>query len=67
MAQAVSFLVYSVKDVVKARSVFDTFLGAAIGDQGIGLDPHGHSKRVIGPIATVKDPDGNVIGLRGAK
>lgn len=103
-------IIYPVKDLAKAKALYGALLGVApemdepyyvgfrVGDQDIGLDPHGHSQGMTGPvgyydvddikgslellleagaevqqatrdvgggklIATVKDPDGNSIGL----
>jgi predicted enzyme related to lactoylglutathione lyase len=109
--EAITLLVYPVKDVARAKKVYSTlfgvepyadapyYVGFRIGDQEIGLDPNGHKKGMSGPIgyrnvsdikqslqdlaaagaqvheeikdvgggtliASVKDPDGNVTGLR---
>jgi predicted enzyme related to lactoylglutathione lyase len=110
MTSGMKTVVYPVKDLDRAKTVFGSLLGAApimdepyyvqfnIAGQEIGLDPHGHDKGMTGPvgywqvddieaslkglidagaevqqapsdvgggrlIATVKDADGNVIGL----
>ncbi|HET9920300.1 MAG TPA: VOC family protein [Ktedonobacteraceae bacterium] len=110
MSQGISLFVYPVKDLAQAKTLYSTFLGVEpyvdgpyyvgfrVGDQEIGLDPHGHRKGMTGPlgyrevhdirqslqrlldagaqvqqevqnvgggklIATVKDADGNLIGL----
>lgn len=110
MSQGICLLVYPVKDLTRARALYRTLLGVEpyadtpyyvgfrVGDQEIGLDPHGHDKGMTGPIgywpvsdikeslrslldagaqiqqeakdvgggkliASIKDADGNVIGL----
>lgn len=110
MSQGVSVLIYPVKDLARATSLFREFLGAEpymespyyvgyrAGDQEIGLNPHGQIEGLTGPIAfrtvddirtslqrlldaggqaeqevtdvgggkltaTVRDADGNVLGL----
>src|SRR5215217_6547479 len=110
MTPAIRTIIYPVKDLAQAKTLYSTLLGLApimdeayyvgfrVGDQDIGLDPHGHSQGLTGPvgywhvddikkslkalldagaeahqevkdvgggklIATVKDTDGNGIGL----
>jgi predicted enzyme related to lactoylglutathione lyase len=110
MTARISTIIYPVKDLAQAKTLYSTLVGVApvmdepyyvgfrVGDQDIGLDPHGHSKGMAGPvsywnvndinaslrllldagatmqqavsdvgggklIASVKDPDGNIIGL----
>ena len=110
MASGVYVVVYPVKDLDRAKSLFGALLGAEpahdspyyvqfeIGDQRLGLDPNGHTRGFPGSvgywevadinaklqellaagatehespkdvgngalIASVKDGDGNVIGL----
>jgi predicted enzyme related to lactoylglutathione lyase len=110
MSQAISLVVYPVKDLGKAKALYSKWLGTEpyadapyyvgyrVGEQEIGLDPNGHAQGMAGPlgyvqvqdikkslkelldagaktqqdvknvgggrlIATVKDPDGNLIGL----
>jgi len=107
----ISLVVFPVKDLDKAKGFFTSLLGIEpyadapyyvglrVGNQEIGLDPHGHEKGMTGPVpywqvndisrviqilveaggqineevrdvgggvlvATVKDNDGNIIGLR---
>lgn len=102
--------IYPVKDIAQAKTLYSKFLGVEpimdeayyvgfrVGDQDVGLDPHGHSQGMTGPVgyyhvedikkslqllldagaqaqqevkdvgggkltASVKDADGNVIGL----
>jgi predicted enzyme related to lactoylglutathione lyase len=110
MAQAFSVIVYPVKDLDRAKALFQTLLGTEpyadspyyvgfrLGDQEVGLNPHGQIEGLTGPTcfrnvddiraslqalidagaqtqqdvrdvgggkltATVRDPDGNVLGL----
>jgi predicted enzyme related to lactoylglutathione lyase len=110
MTQGIQLVVFPVKDLARAATLFATFLGVQpymsqpyyvgfrIGDQEVGLDPYGHGKGMNGPlgyvevddiraslqrlldagaeaqqdvndvgggklIATVRDADGNVLGL----
>jgi predicted enzyme related to lactoylglutathione lyase len=110
MTSGIRTIVFPVKDLTGAKTLFGTLVGAApyadeayyvgfrVGDQEIGLDPNGHSQGMTGPVgywhvediekslellldagaetqqavrdvgggklvATVTDPDGNVIGL----
>lgn len=110
MDQGIRLIVYPVKDLTRAKTLYSKFLGAEpyaegpyyvgfrVGDQEIGLDPNGHKQGMMGPIgyvyvkdikksrqllldagahahqeikdvgggrliATVKDADGNIIGL----
>lgn len=110
MDQGIRLIVYPVKDLTQAKTLYGKFLGAEpyvegpyyvgfrVGDQEIGLDPNGHKQGMTGPIgyvyvkdikksrqllldagahahqeikdvgggrlvATVKDADGNIIGL----
>lgn len=110
MDQGIRLLVYPVKDLTRAKTLYGKFLGTEpyaegpyyvgfrVGDQEIGLDPNGHKQGMTGPIgyvyvkdikksrqllldagahahqeikdvgggrlvATVKDADGNIIGL----
>jgi predicted enzyme related to lactoylglutathione lyase len=111
MSQSLKTTIYPVKDIAKAKALYGTLLGTEpyadtpyyvgfrVGDHEIGLDPHGHSQGMTGPIsylevdditatlktlvdagavvqqepkdvgggmmiASVKDDDGNVTGLR---
>ncbi len=111
MIQGIKLVVYPVKDLAQAKTLYskllgvepyadgDYYVGFRVGDQEIGLDPNGHNKGVTGPlvdrqvndlkkslqefleagaqlqgkvqdvgggmlIATIKDADGNVSGLR---
>src|SRR5437764_5937432 len=62
MNQGISLFVYPVKDIAQARTLYSKFLGVEpyvdgayyvgfrVGNQEIGLDPHGHSKGMTGPI-----------------
>ena len=110
MNQGIRTVIYPVKDLAQAKTLYRTLLGVEpygdeayyvgfrVGDQEIGLDPHGHPQGTTGPvgyfhvsdirqslqalvdagahtqqevkdlgggklIASVKDADGNIIGL----
>ena len=107
MNQGVKTIVYPVKDLTRAKALFGKLLGVKpyaddsyyvgfkVGDQDVGLDPHGHKDGMTvyyhvddikqslqllvdsgaqvlqevkdigggGLIASVKDADGNIIGL----
>ncbi len=110
MTEGVRTIIYPVKDLARATTLYSTLLGVKpyadqayyvgfnVAGQEIGLDPHGHSQGMTGPvcywnvddirkslaalldagaetnqevkdvgggklIASVKDADGNVIGL----
>ncbi|HET8579525.1 MAG TPA: VOC family protein, partial [Nitrospiraceae bacterium] len=107
MSQGVSTIIYPVKDMARAKTLFRKLLGVEpyadqpyyvgfrVGDQEIGLDPNGHKARMTGYyhvdniqqslrslldagaeiqqeikdvgggrlIASVRDADGNIIGL----
>ena len=110
MDQGIGTIIYPVKDISKAKTLYSLLLGAEpnvdtpyyvgykVGNQDIGLDPNGFKQGMTGPvgyyhvsdikgnlqslqdagavilqdardvgggklIATLKDTDGNVIGL----
>jgi predicted enzyme related to lactoylglutathione lyase len=110
MTQAISVIIYPVKDLAPAKRVYQEYLGTEpyadapyyvgfrIGDQEVGLNPHGHAEGMNGPVAfravddiraslkslldagaqtqqdvkdvgggkltaTVRDADGNILGL----
>ncbi len=110
MTSVIRTVIYPVKDLAHAKTLYGTlvgvepyadeayYVGFRVGDQEVGLDPHGHSKGMTGPvgyfyvadieeslnlllaagaeaqqaisdlgggklIASVKDADGNIIGL----
>ncbi|MGH2585293.1 MAG: VOC family protein [Dehalococcoidia bacterium] len=110
MASGIKTVIYPVKDLVQAKTLYRALVGAEpfadeayyvgfmVGDQQIGLDPQGHSQGMTGPVpywhvddlqeslkglldagaepqrevsdlgggklmASVKDADGNIIGL----
>jgi len=62
MPEGISLIVYPVKDVAAAKALYRTLLGTEpyadtpyyvgfrVGDQEIGLDPHGHQQGLTGPI-----------------
>ncbi len=63
MNQGVSTVIYPVKDIAQAKTLYSKLLGVEpyadaayyvgfrVGDQEIGLDPHGHNKGMTGPVA----------------
>ena len=110
MNQGIRTVIYPVKDIARAKTLYSTLLGIEpytdeayyvgfrVGDQDIGLDPNGHNQGMTGLvgyfhvsdiqqslhalvdagaqtqqevrdlgggklIASVKDADGNIIGL----
>ena len=110
MTSGIATVIYPVNDLARAKAFYTTFLGVEpyvdspyyvgfnVGGQDIALDPRGHSKGMIGPIAyahvsdiqerfmllldagaevvqaisdvgggkliaSVKDADGNIVGL----
>jgi predicted enzyme related to lactoylglutathione lyase len=80
MAEALTIVVYPVKDIERAKALYSSFLecepyvaspyytGFRIGDQEIGLDPNGHAKGQTGPIGyrEVKDIKTTLQGLQSA-
>ncbi|GAC1429959.1 MAG: VOC family protein [Ktedonobacteraceae bacterium] len=62
MSQGISLLVYPVKDLTHAKTLYSKLLGVEpyvdgayyvgfrVGEQEIGLDPNGHNKGMTGPI-----------------
>jgi predicted enzyme related to lactoylglutathione lyase len=77
MTQGMKTIIYPVRDLAAAKAVYSRLLGVEptmdqayyvgfdIGDQHVGLDPHGHSKGLTGPLAYwhVDDIDGSVKAL----
>jgi predicted enzyme related to lactoylglutathione lyase len=69
MKQGMRLLVYPVRDIARARALYNEVLGVEpyadrpyyvgfrTGDQEIGLDPNGHAKGMTGPIAYVEVDD----------
>jgi predicted enzyme related to lactoylglutathione lyase len=63
MTAGTKTVIYPVKDLAQAKTLYTTLLGVApmmdepyyvgyrVADQDIGLDPHGHSKGMTGPVA----------------
>jgi predicted enzyme related to lactoylglutathione lyase len=80
MAEGIKRLIFPVKDLAQAKTLFTTLLGAEpyvdqpyyvgykAGDQELGLDPHGHNKGLTGPVGywTVSDIRASVESLVGA-
>src|SRR6266849_5700198 len=62
MNQGIRTVIYPVKDVAQAKKLYSKLLGVEpyvdeayyvgfrVGDQEIGLDPHGHNKGITGPV-----------------
>ncbi len=62
MNKGIKLVVYPVKDIAKAKTLFSKLLGQKpyvdgayyvgykVGDQEIGLDPNGHKQGLTGPI-----------------
>jgi predicted enzyme related to lactoylglutathione lyase len=62
MNQGISLVVYPVKDIAQAKTVYSTLLGVdpyvdqpyyvgfRVGDQEVGLDPNGHKQGMTGPL-----------------
>jgi predicted enzyme related to lactoylglutathione lyase len=60
MSEGMKTVIYPVSDLAKAKAMFSAVLGAAptmdepyyvqfnVGDQSIGLDPHGHKSGAVG-------------------
>ena len=62
MNQGIRTVIYPVKDIAQAKTLYRTLLGVEpymdeayyvgfrVGDQEIGLDPNGHRKGMTGPV-----------------
>jgi predicted enzyme related to lactoylglutathione lyase len=62
MEQGIGVFIYPVSDLAQAKTLYHTLLGVEpyvdeayyvgfrVGDQEIGLDPHGHRKGMTGPV-----------------
>jgi predicted enzyme related to lactoylglutathione lyase len=62
MTAGMKTVIYPVTDLARAKALYSTLLGVApamdeayyvgfrVGDQDIGLDPHGHSQGMTGPV-----------------
>jgi predicted enzyme related to lactoylglutathione lyase len=69
MKQGMQLVVYPVKDIARAKTLYRQVLGVEpyadqpyyvgfrTGDQEIGLDPNGHAKGMAGPIGYVEVDD----------
>lgn len=63
MNQGVSTIIYPVKDIAQAKALYRQLLGVEpymdepyyvgfkVGNQDIGLDPHGYNKGMTGPVS----------------
>lgn len=62
MTSGLKTVIYPVKDLARAKTLYGKLLGVApyadeayyvgfrVGDQELGLDPHGHSQGMTGPV-----------------
>ena len=62
MTSGLNTIIYPVKDLARTKKLYSQLLGVApyadesyyvgfrVGNQEIGLDPHGHSKGMTGPV-----------------
>jgi catechol 2,3-dioxygenase-like lactoylglutathione lyase family enzyme len=62
MNKGITLVIYPVKDLAKAKTLYSNFLGIKpyadfpyyvgykVGDQEIGLDPNGHKQGMMGPV-----------------
>jgi predicted enzyme related to lactoylglutathione lyase len=62
MSQGIRTIIYPVKDIAQAKTLYSTLLGTEpsmdepyyvgfkVGDQDIGLDPNGHNQGMTGPV-----------------
>ena len=62
MNQGIKTVIYPVKDITQAKTLFSKLLGVepymdeayyvgfTVGDQDIGLDPNGHKQGMTGPV-----------------
>ncbi|MGH7517454.1 MAG: VOC family protein [Gemmatimonadales bacterium] len=62
MSQGIRTFIYPVKDIAQAKTLYSRLLGVEpymdeayyvgfrVGDQEIGLDPHGHTQGMTGPV-----------------
>ncbi len=80
MNQGLSLIVYPVKDLDRAKKLYATLLGTEpyadtpyyvgfrVGEQEIGLNPHGHIDDLTGPVAfrTVEDIQASLQALLDA-
>ena len=69
MDQGFGVVIYPVSDLAQAKTLYRTLLGVEpytdeayyvgfrVGDQEIGLDPHGHRKGMTGPVVYVTVAD----------
>jgi predicted enzyme related to lactoylglutathione lyase len=74
--QGISVIIYPVKDLPKAKALYGGLLGVEpyadeayyvgfrVGDQEVGLDPHGHNQGMTGPVPYFHVNDIN-ISLQG--
>ena len=63
MSQGIRVVIYPVKDLAQAKTLYSQLLGVEpyadeayyvgfrVGEQELGLDPHGHNKGMTGPVS----------------
>ena len=64
MTEDIKAIIYPVKDLAKAKTLYGELLGVepnmdepyyvgfSVGGQDVGLDPHGHSQGMTGPVGS---------------
>ena len=69
MNRGISVIIYPVKDLAGAKALYSKLLGAEpyvdapyyvgfrVGDQEVGLNPHGHAEGMTGPVGYVDVDD----------
>ena len=62
MTEGIRTIIYPVKDIAQAKTLYSKLLGVkpymdeayyvafSVGGQDVGLDPHGHSQGMTGPV-----------------
>jgi predicted enzyme related to lactoylglutathione lyase len=79
MSSGLSTIIYPVRDLARAKELYTALLGEPtqdapyyvgfeVGDQQLGLDPHGHEQGLTGPVGfwTVDDIQGQLSRLLSA-
>ena len=69
MTSGISTIIYPVQDLARAKALYGKLLGVApytdeayyvgfrVGDQEVGLDPHGHGQGMAGPVGYLQVDD----------
>lgn len=69
MTSGINTVIYPVKDLARAKALYSRLLGVEpytdeayyvgfrVGDQEVGLDPHGHSQGLTGPVGYLQVED----------